>query len=169
MSLFDKFKKSRKSETAITWPAAIGAAASGTVVPMEAIPDEVFSAGVLGTCIGIEPSEGKIYAPVDGKISQLADTLHAIGLETAGGIEVLIHVGIDTVDMNGDGFRGAVKEGAFVKAGDLLLTVDLDKIRAAEHAATVITVVTNSDDFSAVIPAASGEVSASDMLLQVNK
>ena len=135
---------------------------------MSQIPDEVFSTGVLGTCCGVEPEVGNIYAPIDGKISQLADTLHAVGME-AGGMEILIHVGVDTVEMNGDGFRAAAKLGQKVKKGDLLLTIDLQKIREAGHPATVIMAVTNSDDFSAVEETASGAVKPGESVLRVSK
>ena len=137
-------------------------------VPMNQIPDEVFSAGVLGTCCGIEPEEGRVYAPIDGKISQLADTLHAVGLE-AGGMEILIHVGVDTVDMNGDGFKSEVKPGQTVRKGDLLLTMDLAKIHEAGHPATVIMAVTNSDDFASVEEVASGVVQCGNEVLRVSK
>ena len=167
MSLFDKFKK-KEAET-VQWPVLIGAAVNGTVIPMEQIPDEVFSAGVLGPCIGIEPEDGKICAPADGKIIQLADTLHAVGLQLAGGVEVLIHVGIDTVEMNGDGFRSMVKEGATVKAGTQLLEMDIAKVQAAGHPAAVITIVTNADDFASVEPVASGDIKACDTLFRVSK
>lgn len=150
MGLFDFLKnKKQDAPSAVTFPALIGAVAKGTYVEMSEIPDEVFSTGVLGTCCGIDPSEGKIYAPIDGKISQLTDSLHAIGIEACG-IDILIHVGVDTIDMNGDGFSNTVTVGQAVKKGDLLLTMDLEKIRAAGHPATVITAITNSDDFAAV-------------------
>lgn len=109
-----------------------------------------------------------MYAPIDGKITQLADTLHAVGLE-AGGIEILLHIGVDTVEMNGDGFTGAVKEGQIVRKGGLLLTIDLGKIKSAGHPATVITVVTNTDEFSAVEVTASGSVQPGDAVLRVSK
>lgn len=135
---------------------------------MNQIPDEVFSAGVLGACCGIEPEEGRVYAPIDGKISQLADTLHAVGLE-AGGMEILIHVGVDTVDMNGNGFKSEVKPGQTVRKGDLLLTMDLAKIHEAGHPATVIMAVTNSDDFASVEEVASGVVQCGNEVLRVSK
>lgn len=135
---------------------------------MNQIPDEVFSAGVLGACCGIEPEEGRVYAPIDSKISQLADTLHAVGLE-AGGMEILIHVGVDTVDMNGDGFKSEVKPGQTVRKGDLLLTMDLAKIHEAGHPATVIMAVTNSDDFASVEEVASGVVQCGNEVLRVSK
>ena len=137
-------------------------------VPMNQIPDEVFSAGVLGACCGNEPEEGRVYAPIDGKISQLADTLHAVGLE-AGGMEILIHVGVDTVDMNGNGFKSEVKPGQTVRKGDLLLTMDLAKIHEAGHPATVIMAVTNSDDFASVEEVASGVVQCGNEVLRVSK
>ena len=166
MGLFDRFKKSEVE--AVTFPAALGAPAKGIFVPMNQIPDEVFSTGVLGVCCGIDPENGNIYAPIGGKISQLADTLHAVGLE-AGGIEVLIHIGVDTVEMNGDGFRAGVKEGQTVKKGDLLLTVDLEKIKAAGHPNTVILAVTNSDSFAAVESVASGAMQPGEDVLRISK
>lgn len=157
----------KKKEEAV-FPAILGAPAKGSVVAMEKIPDAVFSSGVLGTCCGIDPDEGKVYSPVEGKICQLADTLHAIGMESSG-VEILIHVGIDTVDMNGDGFFHAAKLGQAVKKGDLLLTMDLQKIRAAGHATTVIMAVTNSGDFVSVEEIASGMVGVGDGILKINK
>lgn len=167
MGLFD-FLKGKEAAEPVTFPASLGAAAQGTFVPMAQIPDEMFSQGIMGTCCGVEPSEGKVYAPIDCKISQLTDTLHAIGME-AGGMSILIHVGVDTVDMKGDGFANSVKLGQTVKKGELLLTMDLEKIRAANHPATVIMAVTNSDDFSSVEEVASGAVQPGDDVLRIQK
>lgn len=166
MGLFDRLKG--KSDAPLTFPVSLGAPAEGTFVPMAQSPDEVFSTGVLGTCCGVDPAEGNIYAPITGKITQVTDTLHAVGLE-AGGIEILIHVGVDTVEMNGDGFKAGVKVGQTVKKGDLLLTMDLRKIREAGHPATAIMAVTNSDDFAAVEETTSGAVKAGDSVLRVSK
>lgn len=94
MGLFERLRT--KKPTSIEFPAELGSATSGIFVPMDQIPDTVFSSGVLGTCCGVEPKEGRVVAPVSGKVTQVADTLHAVGLE-AGGIELLIHVGVDTV------------------------------------------------------------------------
>lgn len=170
MGLFDFLKKDERAAApvAIMFPATLGAVASGNVVPMEQIPDEVFSKGVLGICCGLDPKEGKVYAPIDGKVNQLTETLHAIGIE-AGGMEILIHVGIDTVDMNGDGFSNEVKLNQTVKKGDLLLTMDLDKIRAAGHPTTIIVAITNSDDFASVELAAKGVVQTGDDMLLISK
>ena len=143
----------------------LSASAKGNTLPMEQIPDPVFNTGILGACCGIEPEEGKIYAPVDGTISTMTDTKHAIGIEGTGGIEVLIHVGVNTVEMKGDGFENLVQEGDAVKKGQLIMTVDLEKVKAAGYPATVITVVSNTDDFSSVDFTASGFVAPGDDLM----
>lgn len=170
MALFDflKGRNADESPAAVSFPAGSGAPVGGAFVPMSRIPDEVFSAGVLGVCCGVEPEEGKVCAPINGTISQLADTLHAVGLE-AGGIEILIHVGVDTVEMNGDGFKSLVRVGQTVKKGDLLLTMDLAKIHEAGHPATVIMAVTNSDEFSRVEGTGSGAVLCGGEILRVER
>ena len=150
-------KKDTPTPAPIAFPDVLGAVAQGVFVPMEEIPDPTFSQGVLGVCCGIDPETGKVYSPMDGKISQLADTLHAVGIE-AEGVELLIHVGIDTVEMKGDGFKNHVEEGQTVKKGDLLLTMDLAKIKAAGHPATIMVAVTNSDDLASVEAVASGRL-----------
>ncbi len=103
---------------------------------------------------------------MDGRISQLADTLHAVGIE-AEGVELLIHVGIDTVKMQGDGFKSHVREGQTVKKGDLLLTIDLEKIKAAGHPSTIMVAVTNSDELASVEPVASGQLKPGDQLMRL--
>lgn len=165
MGLFDVFKGAK----AAGGPVILGAAASGTFVPMKEIPDDVFAKGVLGTCWGIEPAEGKAYAPVDGTVIQVHDTLHALGLSGPDGTELLVHVGIDTVDMNGEGFSAKVKEGDKVKKGQLLLTMDLKRIRAAGHPTTVVTVLTNSDDYASQEWIAEKEVKQGADILKVSR
>ena len=159
-------KKEAPKPAPAPFPHTLGAAAQGTFVPMEEIPDPTFSQGILGMCCGIEPETGKVYSPMDGTISQLADTLHAIGIE-AGGVELLIHVGIDTVEMKGDGFKSHVKEGQAVKKGDLLLTIDLEKIKAAGHPATIMVAVTNSDELASVEASVSGKLMPGDPLMSL--
>ena len=160
MGFFDFLKKTPEAAPAApAFPMMLAADAKGTVVPMEQIPDEVFAQGILGKCCGIDPAEGKVYAPVDGTITQAPDSGHALGIQGAGGVEVLIHVGVDTVEMKGDE----------VKKGQLLLEMDLAKIAAANHPAVVITVVTNTDDFKDVELVASGAVEPGTDLLKVSK
>lgn len=143
--------------------------AKGRAVPMEQIPDAVFSSGALGICCGIEPEEGVITAPLNGEIVQLSDTLHAVGIQGENGAEILIHVGVDTVEMKGDGFAAFVKVGDQVHTGQKLLTMALDKIKAAGHERTVIIAVTNSDDFSKIELTADGMVQAGEELLTLEK
>ena len=168
MGFFDFLKKSA-APAEPTFPMMLAADAKGAFVPMENIPDEVFAQGILGTCCGIDPSEGKVFAPAGGEITQAPDSGHALGIMADGGVEILIHVGVDTVEMKGDGFSPKVKVGDKVKKGDLLLEMDLGKIAAAGHPAVVITVVTNTDDFKAVDVVASGDVEPGADLIKVSK
>lgn len=116
----------------------------GNIIAREAIPDDTFASGVLGDGVGIEPEAGLVVAPCDGEIASLTDTRHAIGMTTAGGMEILIHVGIDTVNMQGDGFTLYVSQGDKVKAGQKLLTFDTEKIKAAGYDTTTAVLVANS-------------------------
>ena len=169
MGFFDFLKKKEAAPAPVQWPVAIHADAKGKVLKMDEIPDPVFSQGILGLCCGIEPVEGKVYAPVDGTVTQVADTKHAVGFTGPGEVEILIHVGVDTVDMNGDGFAPQVKVGDTVKQGQLVLTMDMAKIAAAGHPSTVITIVTNSDDFASVDLVAEGDVDVGASLFQISK
>ena len=128
----------------------VKAPAMGAVIAREDIEDATFASGVLGDGVGIKPAAGYIVAPFDGEITSVADSKHAIGLSTPSGMELLIHVGVDTVAMNGDGFDPQVAEGDQVKAGQLLLNFDIDKIKAANHPDTVVVLLTNADDYDDV-------------------
>ena len=141
--------KDTQNETAAisTKSGMILAPVKGNVIAREDIPDPTFAAGVLGDGVGIEPSEGVVVAPCDGEISSVTDTCHAIGITGTEDMEILIHVGIDTVNMQGDGFNLLVSEGDKVKAGQKLLTFDMDKIRAAGYSTTTAVLLTNSDDY----------------------
>ena len=168
MGFFDMFKK--KSEPAApAGPLVVAADGRGTVVKMEDIPDEVFAQGILGPCCGIDTEVGEGFAPLDGEITQAPDTLHALGILGDNGVEVLIHVGVDTVEMKGDGFTSSVKLGDKVRKGQKLLTMDLEKIKAAGHPAVVITVITNGDDFASTELAASGTVEPGADLFRISK
>ncbi len=126
----------------------IAAPVQGTIVPQEEIADPTFASGVLGQGVGINPTDETVYAPYDGEISTVAETKHAVGITGAGDMELLIHVGIDTVAMDGDGFETFVNEGDTVKKGQPLLRFSKEKIAKANHPDTVVVLLTNADDYS---------------------
>ena len=142
----DTAKESNAAEKEIE--KVIYAPIQGNVIQREQIPDETFASGVLGDGVGIEPEQGTVTAPFDGEISSLAETKHAIGISGPGGMEVLIHVGVDTVKMKGDGFTLFVSEGEKVRAGQKLMTFDLEKIRSAGYSTTSAVLLTNSDEYA---------------------
>ena len=140
---------------------------TGTVVPLDEVEDEFFSRGRLGPGIGIEPADGLIVAPFDGTVTIAFSTGHAYGLKSASGVQVLIHVGIDTVYLDGKGFTPRVSKGDDVKRGDVLTKVDLDVIRAAGHKTITPIVVTNKKELGVITPLTSGEIQRGDALLNV--
>lgn len=139
----------------------------GNVIKREAIPDDTFASGVLGDGVGIEPEEPEVVAPFDGEISSVADTFHAIGITGPDGMEVLIHVGVDTVNMQGDGFELFVSEGDKVKAGQKLIGFDMEKIAAAGYSATTAVLLTNSDDYEGLQVIKYGKTDKMERLLSV--
>lgn len=141
----------------------------GSAVALDSIEDQVFSGGTLGQGIAIEPSVGEVHAPCDGVISTFFDTGHALGITADSGAELLIHVGMDTVKLNGKGFTPQVKTGDRVKAGQLLLKFDINYIKSQKLPVTTPMVVTNTDDFSEVKPLTTGKVDLNTQLLQIKK
>ncbi|MCM3309616.1 sucrose-specific PTS transporter subunit IIBC [Streptococcus sp. FSL W8-0197] len=139
----------------------------GDVVALENVNDPVFSSGAMGQGIAVKPSQGVVYAPADAEVSIAFATGHAYGLKTANGAEILIHVGIDTVTMNGEGFEQKVAQGDKVKAGDVLGTFDSNKIAAAGLDDTTMVIVTNTADYASVTPVASGSVVKGDAIIEV--
>ena len=147
----------------------VSAPTEGTVVPMEEIPDETFSAGVLGQGVGIQPVKGVITAPFAGTVTQIADTGHALGLASEDGLELLIHVGVDTVEMQGKGFTPKVKEGDHIQPGQILLTFDKQAIAAAGHPDVVVVMLTNADDYGTVDCAPAGTVAPGARIIHAEK
>ena len=139
----------------------------GDVVALSDVNDPVFSSGAMGQGIAVKPSQGVVYAPADAEVSIAFPTGHAFGLKTTDGAEVLIHVGIDTVSMNGDGFEAKVAQGDKVKAGDVLGTFDSNKIAAAGLDDTTMVIVTNTADYASVAPVATGSVAKGDAVIEV--
>ena len=139
----------------------------GDVVALADVNDPVFSSGAMGQGIAVKPSQGVVYAPADAEVSIAFATGHAFGLKTTNGAEVLIHVGIDTVTMNGEGFEAKVAQGDKVKAGDVLGTFDSNKIAAAGLDDTTMIIVTNTADYASVAPVATGSVAKGDAVIEV--
>ena len=139
----------------------------GEVVALADVNDPVFSSGAMGQGIAVKPSQGVVYAPADAEVSIAFATGHAYGLKTTNGAEILIHVGIDTVSMNGEGFEQKVAQGDKVKAGDVLGTFDSNKIAAAGLDDTTMVIVTNTADYASVTPVASGSVVKGDAIIEV--
>ncbi|MGN1480523.1 glucose PTS transporter subunit IIA [Porcipelethomonas sp.] len=141
---------------------------SGTVVPLENVDDEAFSTGVLGEGVAVEPDDGKLYAPCSGKIDTVFDTKHAVNIISDDGCEILLHIGLNTVKLNGKPFTVHVNEGDQVKKGDLLITFDMDEIKKAGYKTTTPMVICNSEDYSNVAVTASGKVKAGDDIIKIN-
>ena len=139
----------------------------GDVVALSDVNDPVFSSGAMGQGIAVKPNQDVVYAPADAEVTIVFPTGHAYGLRTANGAEILIHVGIDTVSMNGEGFDQKVAQGDKVKAGDVLGTFDSAKIAAAGLDNTTMVIVTNTADFASVNPVASGSVAKGDAIIEV--
>jgi PTS system D-glucosamine-specific IIC component len=145
----------------------LGAHMNGQMLLMNEVQDEAFASCALGDGVAVEPSEGKLYAPADGEITNVFDTKHAVGLLTDDDVEILMHIGIDTVRLNGQYFETHVKEGDSVKKGDLLVSFDMEAIKKAGYLCTTPMIVTNTDDYKSVKPLATGAVKAGQDLLAV--
>ncbi len=139
----------------------------GSIVDLKDVNDPVFSSGAMGQGIAVKPSEGVIYAPADAEVTIAFATGHAYGLKTENGAEILIHVGIDTVSMNGEGFNQQVAQGDKVKAGDVLGTFDATKIAAAGLDDTTMVIVTNTADYVSVTPVAEGAVTKGEAVIEL--
>ena len=119
---------------------------NGDVIPITEVPDQAFADKILGDGVAIIPEDGKVFSPVDGKIVQITDTLHAYGIQTDDGTDILIHIGIDTVELKGEGFKSFVSEGQKVKAGDCIAEADLDLIKEKGYPVHTPVIITNPND-----------------------
>lgn len=169
MGLFDRFKKQPKASA--TEPAGtVLAPVDGRVVELDQVSDKVFSSGALGKGCGFDPAGDTLYAPVSGEVTAIGGpNYHVVGISGDNGAEVLVHVGVDTFDLKGDGFDAKVAQGAHVSAGDPLLGFSREKIVAAGLDPVVLMVLTNSDDLVSVGLAATGEVAHGDRALIYEK
>lgn len=147
----------------------LGSPVNGKVVPLSQVSDQTFASEMLGTTVAVEPADGKIVAPCDGEVINIFDTGHAVCMTTKAGGELLIHVGVDTVKLEGKGFTKKVSDGASVKAGDVLIEADLDTIRAAGYPATTMFILTNPDQFGNVEKVGPGDVSEGSPIMKLEK
>ena len=159
--MFNLFKKKEKKHV-------IGSPAKGKAVSLKEVNDPTFAEEMLGKGAAVIPEEGKIYAPADGEIGMVFDTLHAVSMTTDFGAEILIHIGLDTVKMKGDGFTGHVKAGDHVKKGDLLLEVDLAKLKTAGYDTITPVLVCNTPDYASVEGIQADAVNAGDDLIIIS-
>ena len=174
--LEDYLENAPKTPVATATPASAAPAAkdtvlsaclNGTVVPLADVKDEAFASGALGDGIAIEPTDGELVAPADGEISSTFETHHAVGMTTADGAELLMHIGIDTVKLGGKHFTYLVNEGDKVKKGQPLIRFELEAIKAEGYPVTTPLIVCNTDDYAAVAAKASGTVKQGDALLEL--
>lgn len=151
--LFGMGKSEEKSTEEVIYSPA-----DGTVMDLTDVPDPVFSQKMMGEGIAVEPANGEIVSPVEGEVIQLFHTKHAVGIRARSGIELLIHVGLETVNMNGEGFTAHIKEGDKVKVGDPLITCDLELIKEKASSAVIPIVIMNGEAVETIEPA--GEMAA---------
>lgn len=141
----------------------------GKAVALENVPDATFAQGILGQGAAIEPSEGKVIAPADGTVSTIFDTHHAVGLTLDSGAELLIHIGINTVELNGEGFTAHISEGDRVTRGQTLITFDKEFITSKGYDTVTPVIVSNSDDYAEIKCLSDGNISTGDVLLELSK
>ena len=142
----------------------IYAPVSGSYIPLKDVPDPTFADGILGEGVGIEPEKGILFSPANGVVTVVASTGHAIGITTDDGLELLIHIGLDTVEMKGEGFLSYVKQGQNVSLGEKILTFDINKIHSAGYPATVMFTVTNSAALNQIVFNLPEQVQAQDIV-----
>ena len=140
---------------------------TGLIVPLEDVADQVFSSKMMGEGVAILPTDGKVYAPVSGEVTVAMDSNHAVGITSDDGSEILIHVGIDTVEMKGKGFVSHVQKGDKITTGDLLIEADLQAIKDSNYDTTTMIIVTNTPDYAEITVSAEGQVTHADELLKL--
>lgn len=172
MNLFQNLQKNTKDKThrkMDTEPYCVYAPVEGTMIKLADFPDDVFAQGILGRGVGILPEVGEVRAPFDGTVHTVFDTLHAVSLVSNDGLEILIHVGVDTVKLKGKGFTKRTQNGAQVKAGDLLMEFQIKQIEKAGYKTATAVCVTNSDEYTDFHMEGYGHVNAGQKIYQVLK
>lgn len=161
--------ETEKKEDSLFSQLEIASPIKGKAMKLEEIKDDAFASGVLGKGAAVLPEEGRVYAPADGVVSTLFPTLHALGIQTDEGVELLIHIGLDTVQLNGEGFEAAVKQGDHVKKGQLLVTFDKEFIEGKGYCMETPVIVTNTDDYLDVVEIGKDQVDPGEGLFKVLK
>ena len=144
-----------------------GSPAKGKAVDLKEVTDPTFNSGMLGQGVAVIPSEGKIYAPADGEIAMVFDTLHAVSLNASNGAEILVHVGLDTVSLKGKGFKAHVQAGDKVKKGDLMLEADLEFLKSEGFDIITPVLVCNTDDYASVEALSGKDVEPGDDVVRI--
>ena len=155
--------------TAATTEETLTSPVNGTQIPLAEVADETFASEMLGATVAVEPADGKIVAPCDGEVSNIFETGHAVCITTESGGELLIHIGIDTVKMDGKGFTKKVSDGDKVHAGDILVEADLEEIKNAGYQTTTMMILTNTDEFGNVTKAEPAEVKTTSKVMTLTK
>jgi len=161
MGLFDFLKRNKDDGYTVFSPMA------GEVIPLTSVADKAFASEIMGKGVAIIPSEGKVYAPASGRISAFFPTGHAVGMISKSGVEIMIHVGLDTVNIDRVVFTAHKKQGDRVKKGELLIEFDMAEIKLAGHDSTTPIIITNTADYSAIEALAQGNVSVGEKLVRV--
>ena len=160
--MFDFLKKKDKG-------IEIGSPVKGKAVPISKVSDPTFGEEILGKGVAIQPADGKIYAPADGTVEMLFDTKHAVSMTTTEGVELLVHIGLDTVALKGEHFTAHKENGDAVKKGDLLISVDLEAVKAAGYDVITPMVVCNTSDYQTVEAVTGSDVNPGDTVLILKK
>ena len=147
----------------------LAAPVSGKVIPLEQVKDETFASGMLGQGVAIEPTDNIIYSPIEGTVETIFETKHAIGLKSADGLELLIHIGMDTVNLKGDGFKQLIEVGQKVQIGTPLMEVDFAKIKAAGYEIVTPMVITNAPEYLSLNIVSNEEAHHGDILVILNR
>ena len=165
----EKMPAAEKKDTSMLRRIEIASPMKGEVKKLSELKDEAFASGVLGKGAAIVPEEGKVYAPADGEITALFPTLHALGMKTGEGAELLIHIGMDTVQLNGEGFEAHIKEGDQVKKGQLLISFDKALIEGKGYCLDTPVLITNSDDYLEIVEPEPGRIMPGEIVLKALK
>ena len=172
MGLFDLFKKGKKDDDAKKeFDGKVIAPISGNLLPLSEVPDEVFAQKMIGDGVAIEPTaSGVMVAPASGRIEKIFDTNHAFSIVTPAGIEIFVHFGMDTVQLEGKGFERIAEEGAVVKAGDPIVKYDYDFLKANAKSIITPVIISNYEDYSSLNPVESGVAKAGEtVVLDIQK